>query len=183
MEEPVRFTIKIDMSKINLQQVKAALKDRKFREMLPLSLEQELNSFLKDPGCTCNIKFIKKIIKNHKKELLKYYPNSKIENDEKELLSSVEYKWKVLNSNIYDISNDINKIRNHVVSIKSSRYEDKLTLILKKSNIKVKNNWKIINCKIKEINDNIINLKGNINIDVSIYKDEATIIINDVELG
>ena len=66
--------------KIGLIEVKKALKDSRFRQSLPKSLEKEVDEFLNNPGCPCHVPLYKKIIKECAEQLEKYYPSSEIGN-------------------------------------------------------------------------------------------------------
>ena len=65
--------------KVGLIEVKKALKDSRFRQSLPKSLEKEVEEFLNNPGCPCHVPLYRKIKKECSKQLEKYYPSSEVE--------------------------------------------------------------------------------------------------------
>jgi len=76
--------------KVTLLEVKSALKDSRFRMSLPKSLENEVNEFLNNPGCPCHVPLYRKILKDCKEQLLKYYPNAELTDPAEEIKKLAE---------------------------------------------------------------------------------------------
>lgn len=59
--------------KIGLGKIKKALKDKKFRDSLPESLQPDVAQYLKNPGCGCNTPFYKKLLDTAETHLSEYF--------------------------------------------------------------------------------------------------------------
>jgi hypothetical protein len=64
---------------INLMDVKQALRDSRFRESLPSGFKEEIQKYLNNPGCACNVPIYKKIMTDAKKQLQEYFQLNKID--------------------------------------------------------------------------------------------------------
>lgn len=123
------------MSKISLIEVKAALKDSRFRLSLPKSLDNEVNEFLNNPGCPCHIPLYKKILKECKEQLQKYYPDRELSDHDEEVKKLSENRWTVINCNINDLESKLRKLGPGRKQIDMSRYEDNVTVIINELDI------------------------------------------------
>jgi hypothetical protein len=118
------------MKKITLLEVKSALKDSRFRLTLPKELEKEVESFLDNPGCPCNVPLYRKILKNCREQLEKYYPNSEITDPVEEIQKLSENKWTVISCNINDLEKQLRKLGPGRKQLDMARYEDQVTVIV-----------------------------------------------------
>ncbi len=71
--------------KIGLLEVKQALKDGRFRNILPKEMKDDLEKFLQNPGCACNMPFYKRILKEAKEQLQTYFPGKEIIDEAEEI--------------------------------------------------------------------------------------------------
>lgn len=118
------------MSKITLLDIKAALKDSRFRLILPKEYENEINEYLKNPSCPCHIPLYKKILKNCKEQLEKYYPGREISDYQEEITRLAENHWQVINCNISDLQSNLKNLGPGRKQISMARYEDQVTVIV-----------------------------------------------------
>lgn len=121
--------------KINLLEVKTALKDSRFRLSLPKSFEKEVNEFLNNPGCACHVPLYRKILKECKEQLCKYYPEAEIQDPDKELQKLAENQWIVINCNINELENKLRKLGPGRKQLDIARYEDQVTVIVNELDI------------------------------------------------
>ena len=70
---------------VSLMDIKNAMKDEKFRATLPESLAPEVQKFVNNPSCSCNVPVYKKIIKEAKDQVLAYFPGKEIMSQEEEI--------------------------------------------------------------------------------------------------
>ena len=118
------------MKKISLLEVKSALKDSRFRATLPKDLEKEANEFLNNPGCPCHVPLYRKILKNCKEQLEKYYPNSELSDPAEEIQKLSENQWTVISCHIDDLEKRLRKMSPGRKQLDMARYEDQVTVIV-----------------------------------------------------
>lgn len=116
--------------KINLMEVKAALKDSRFRLSLPKELEKEANEFLNNPGCPCHVPLYRKILKDCKEQLQKYYPNAEIADLAEEVKKLADNQWTVINCNINDLEKQLRKLGPGRKQLDIARFEDQVTVVI-----------------------------------------------------
>lgn len=120
-------------TKIKLNDVKQALLDERFRESLPESFQDDIKSFMKNPGCSCNHPFYKKIILEAPEFLAKYYPNKlKInpEEIEKEISQTPTNEWLVINCSVDELSSKLKKLPPGRMQLEMARYQDQVTVVI-----------------------------------------------------
>jgi len=116
--------------------VKAALKDSRFRDSLPIELQEDVASYLHNPGCACNVPFYRKLIKKHSKYLQKYYPGREVMMDEKdEIKKLAENNWTVINCKIFELESRLKQLVPGRKQLAISRYEDDVTIIVNEIDI------------------------------------------------
>ena len=118
------------MNKITILDVKSALKDSRFRLTLPDEYEKEINEYLKNPSCPCHAPLYKKIIKDCKEQLQKYYPNREISDIQEEVKKIAENQWQVINCSVGDLEFNLKKLGPGRKQISMARYEDQITVIV-----------------------------------------------------
>lgn len=118
------------MKKISLLEVKSALKDSRFRLSLPKELEKEVESFLDNPGCACHVPLYRKILKNCREQLEKYYPNSELADPVEDIKKIADNKWTVINCNISELEKELRKLGPGRKQLDMARYEDQITVII-----------------------------------------------------
>ena len=113
--------------RIGLLQVKEALKDARFRDILPLDLREDVAKFLQNPGCACNLPLYRRLIKDCKKELAEYYPGSEIVEDEP---LKPNNRFSVINCNIEELENKLKTLPPGRKQIAVTRFQDQVTVIV-----------------------------------------------------
>ncbi len=118
--------------KISLLDVKAALKDSRFRLSLPKSMEKEINEFLNNPGCPCHMSLYRKVLKDCKEQLKKYYPNYEVDEtvEMQEVKKAAENNWSVINCHIDELEKELKKLGPGRKQMDVARYEDQVTVII-----------------------------------------------------
>ena len=118
------------MDKISLIDVKKALKDSRFRLTLPKEMEKDVEEFLNNPGCACHIPLYKKVIKECKEQLEKYYPNLQVPDQEEELKKLAENHWSVINCHIDELEKKLSKLGPGRKQLDVARWEDQVTVVV-----------------------------------------------------
>ena len=119
------------MAKIELSNIKTALRDGRFRDTLPIDFQPDVAKFLQNPGCNCNIPLYRRILKECKKQLADYFPNSEITGDE--INSIPDNQWTVINCHIDELEDRLRKLPPGQKQLGISRWEDQVTVIVNES--------------------------------------------------
>lgn len=119
-----------DVKKLTLMDVKKALKDSRFRLILPKEMEKDLDEFLNNPGCACHVPLYKKIVKDCREQLQKYYPNLAIPDQEEELRKLAENNWSVINCHIDELEKRLSKLGPGRKQLDVARWEDQVTVVV-----------------------------------------------------
>ena len=115
---------------ITLLDIKQALKDSRFRDTLPPNLIDEVQKFLKNPGCACNMPLYRKILSECSDQIKQYFPNREITDIKEEVKKLSENKFSVINCSIDELENKLRKLGNGRKQIAIARYEDQVTVIV-----------------------------------------------------
>lgn len=118
------------ITKISLVDVKKALKDSRFRLTLPKEMEKEVDEFLNNPGCACHVPLYKKIFKDCKEQLQKYYPNLSVPDQEEEIKKLSENHWSVINCHIDELEKKLRKLGPGRKQLDVARWEDQVTVVV-----------------------------------------------------
>ena len=121
--------------KVGLIEVKKALKDSRFRQSLPKSLEKEVEEFLNNPGCPCHVPLYRKIIKECSEQLEKYYPSSEVEDLDEQVQKLAENQWTVINCRIDDLEKNLRRLGPGRKQLDVARYEDNVTVVINELDI------------------------------------------------
>jgi hypothetical protein len=116
--------------KISLMDVKKALKDSRFRLTLPKEMEKEVDEFLNNPGCACHIPLYRKVVKDCKEQLRKYYPNLEIPDHEEEVKKLAENNWSVISCHIDELEKRLSKLGPGRKQLDVARWEDQVTVVI-----------------------------------------------------
>lgn len=118
------------MKPINLLDIKQALRDSRFRESLPKSLNEDVQKYLNNPGCACNTPFYRKILKECGDQLKAYYPGRDLSNINDEIKKLAQNNWSVINCHINELEDRMRKLPKGRKQIAMTRYEDQVTVIV-----------------------------------------------------
>ena len=115
---------------ISLLDIKTAMKDETFRSKLPESLNPEVQKFINNPSCSCNVPLYKKIIKEAKDQVLEYVPGKTVMSQEEEAEQLAKNNWRVVSCSIGDLEKEMKKLPAGRKQISMSRFEDQVTVII-----------------------------------------------------
>ena len=113
--------------KIGLIDVKSALRDGRFREMLPSSYEKDINEFLNNPNCPCNLNLYRNVLKDCIEQLTRYFPGRDIEEVSENLINN---NWSVINCNIDELESRLRKLPPGRKQLAVTRFEDLVTVVV-----------------------------------------------------
>ena len=115
---------------ISLLDIKTAMTDETFRSKLPESLNPEVQKFINNPSCSCNVPLYKKIIKEAKDQVLEYFPGKTVMSQEEEAEQLAKNNWRVVSCSIGDLEKEMKKLPAGRKQISMSRFEDQVTVII-----------------------------------------------------
>ena len=115
--------------------IKKALKDSRFRLTLPKDMEKDVEGFLNNPGCACHVPLYKRVAKECKEQLQKYYPNMEVPNEDEELKRLSENHWLVINCHIDELERKLSKLGPGRKQIDVARYGDQVTVVVNELDI------------------------------------------------
>lgn len=115
-------------TKITLLDIKQAMKDSRFRDSLPTELNEDVQKYLKNPGCGCNNPLYLRLIKDYKEQIQKYYPGKEITPPENELEQAGN--WNVINCNINELEKKLKALNPLQKQIVMARWQDQVTVII-----------------------------------------------------
>lgn len=119
--------------KVNLQDVKSALLDERFRQTLPDDLSEDIQKFLRNPGCSCNHPIYRKVLKNAATQLAQYYPGKmrvEPEEIEKEIERVSKNEWTVINCSIDELAGRLRKLPPGRKQLDIARYQNQVTVVV-----------------------------------------------------
>jgi hypothetical protein len=111
-------------------EVKQALRDKRFRDSLPVNFHSEIQKYLQNPGCACNVPIYKKIMLEAKQQLQAYYPNRTIANLEEEAKKLAENHFSVINCHVDELEEKMRRLSPGRKQIAVARYEDMVTVVV-----------------------------------------------------
>lgn len=115
---------------VGLMQVKQALKDGRFRASLPPDFNQDIQKYLNNPGCACNVPIYRRILKEAREQLAAYFPGEEILDEEKELVKMAENHWTVINCHIDELESKLRRLPPGRKQLDVARFEDQVTVVV-----------------------------------------------------
>jgi len=115
---------------IGLMEVKQALRDSRFRNSLPESFKDDIQKYLNNPGCACNLPIYHKIIKEAKKELQAYYPNRNVADVDAEVEKLAKNNWSVINCHVDELESKLKRLPPGRKQLAVTRFEDQVTVVV-----------------------------------------------------
>lgn len=149
------------LPQISLADIKNALRDPSFISTLPPALHGDVQKYMSNPGCSCNMAIIQRIVKEAPDALKAYYPTKDI--------AGASDAVKELNANL--------------PKIEHSQPQQNQQNMTKNPEASMKNNFSVINCSIGEVEQRLKALpNGRKQIAIARYEDQVTVIVNELDL-
>ena len=117
--------------KVGIEEVKSALKEESFRKTLPQEMEKYVNSYLKNPNCSCNASFYRKILNDYREQLTAFYPEAEFDPivETPNHLKAPKESWIVINCHVDELEGKVKALPRSRKQISIARYEDQVTLV------------------------------------------------------
>lgn len=122
---------------ITVLDVKNALSDDNFRKSLPASLQDDVNKYMQNPNCSCNLKIYQKLMSEARPQLQSFYPSKNIVDIAPPAVAATENKrpvnvnrFSVINCSIGELEGRMQSLPPGRKQITLSRYEDQVTVLI-----------------------------------------------------
>lgn len=125
---------------ISVLDVKTALKDENFRKTLPESLNEDVQKFLGNPNCSCNLKIYQKLMAEAKDQLANYFPDKFVPTAEQmapnnalaqpDVRKLAQNRFSVINCTVFDLEEKMQKLPPGRKQITITRWEDQVTVLI-----------------------------------------------------
>jgi len=119
--------------RISIHDVKQALLDERFRSKLPENLREDVQKFLKNPGCACNHPIYIRVMQNARPQLVEYFPTKETPTEEeakKEFESLSKNNWQVINCSVHELAGELKKLGPGRKQLDIARFEDQVTVVV-----------------------------------------------------
>ena len=123
------------MKPIGLMDVKQALRDKRFRESLPPIFDADVQKYLQNPGCACNLPVYKKLMTEAKEQLQAYFPNRSVANLDEEASKLAQNHFSVINCHVDELEEKLKRLPAGRKQIACTRYENFVTVIINELDI------------------------------------------------
>ena len=118
------------MKKITLLEVKQALRDGRFREKLPDELKEDIQKYLQNPGCACNVPVYRRVMRYGGEQLKAYFPDKELPDIDEEDKNLIQNRWLVINCHINELEGRLTKLGTGRKQIAICRWEDQITVVV-----------------------------------------------------
>jgi hypothetical protein len=134
LEQPKVTSVKTPIKRrVTIHDIKQALLDERFRATLPEGLGEDVQKFLKNPGCACNHPIYLNVIRKAPKQIAAYFPSKEqlvAEEVEKDLNKLAKNDWQVINCHVNELANELRKLGNGRKQLDIARYQDQVTVVV-----------------------------------------------------
>lgn len=172
------------MRKLTMMDIKGAIWDKRFQSLFPEHAEQ-IEKFLKDPGCACNVSLYRKLM-GYKDRLKTYFPNKEIVTPAEED-AAITDGWVVLNCSIDKLDVKMKQYPKDKIVVAACRWKDQLTVVLNDAQAasyvdpKSEGGKKVINTTKDDLAGELKKLaKGRKSLALARWEDEITVVVNDL---
>lgn len=116
--------------KISMLDVKSALLDPRFQEVLPESLIPDLKKFLDRPGCACNHPIYRKVMREAGEQLATYFPSKEPLKEEDLDDKLMKNNFTIINCAVTELQGRLSKLAPGRKQIEAARWQDQVTVIV-----------------------------------------------------
>lgn len=118
--------------KVTIHDIKQALLDERFRSSLPEELTEDVQKFLKNPGCACNHPIYLKVIQKARNQIIDYFPT--METPQEDEIQKTEKlsknNWQVINCHIDELSKELKSLKSGRKQLDIARWQDQVTVVV-----------------------------------------------------
>lgn len=119
--------------RVSIHDIKQALLDERFRAKLPADLAEDVQKFLKNPGCACNHPIYVNVMRKAGKQLAEYFPAKETPDAaevEKEVSRLMKNDWQVINCHVGELSERLRELGPGRKQLDVARWQDQVTVVV-----------------------------------------------------
>lgn len=117
-------------NQISLADIKQALKDPTFLNSLPSGLQPDIQKYLQNPSCGCNMPFYNKIMQESGEQVRAYFPTKLLVAPQEQIQKIAQNNWTVINCSIGEVEERLKSLPAGRKQIAIARYEEQATVII-----------------------------------------------------
>jgi len=117
-------------NQVTVSDIKEALKNEEFRNALPAQLQDDVQKFLSNPNCSCNMKIYQRILQEAETNVKAFFPSKSIVSHQHVMETVMQNNWTVINCNINNLEEELKKLKTGRKQITMGRFEDQVTVII-----------------------------------------------------
>jgi len=181
------------MSKVTLLDIKQALRDERFRKTLPQALLPDVQKYLQNPACPCNMPIYKRILKECPSQIRDYFPTRELSNPVEETVRLAQNNWRVINCKVASLEEELRKMGPGGKQIAVARWEDEVTVVVNEVSIDAeivkskadvsREKWKVIDCATDALEAELRKLgPGRKIISLARFQGQVTTIIHELDV-
>jgi hypothetical protein len=128
-----RIAVQPVKRRISIHEIKQALLDQRFRDSLPSDLSEDVQKFLKNPGCVCNHPIYLKVMRKATKQISEYFPQKEVpdaDQVEAEMEKLAKNEWQVINCHISELGEELRKLGAGRKQLDIARWQDQVTVVV-----------------------------------------------------
>lgn len=119
--------------RVTVHDIKQALLDERFRASLPDELTEDVQKFLKNPGCACNHPIYVKVMRKARKQVAEYFPSIDTPTEdefEKETERLAKNDWQVINCHVNELTEKLRDLGPGRKQLEIARWQDQVTVVV-----------------------------------------------------
>lgn len=119
--------------KVTVHNIKQALLDERFRAKLPEDLAEDVQKFLKNPGCACNHPIYMRVMQKAGKQISEYFPameTPSAEEFERTTEKLMSNNWQVINCRADELVHKLRELGPGRKQLDVARWEDQVTVVV-----------------------------------------------------
>lgn len=119
--------------RVTVHDIKQALLDERFRASLPDELQDDVQKFLKNPGCACNHPIYIRVMKKARTQVSEYFPANETPSEEefeKENERLAKNDWQVINCSIHELTEHLRNLGPGRKQLEIARWQDQVTVVV-----------------------------------------------------
>jgi len=119
--------------RITIHNIKEALLDERFRADLPEELQEDVQKFLKNPGCNCNHPIYLNVMRKAKKQVAEYFPAKEAPSEEdfkEEVDRLAKNDWQIINCHVNELAMALRDLGPGRKQLDIARWQDQVTVVV-----------------------------------------------------
>ena len=183
------------MAKLNLLDLKQAIWDSRFRDLFP-EMKDQFERYLKDPGCACNVGFLKGLMREGER-LKQYFPTKEMVTTEEEVDGAAN-DYVVINCPVEQLQDRLRTYPKTKRMVAAARWQNRVTVVLNDVSAIIYApekgidqhmqeaqesplNWKVINTTKDDLVHELRKLPpGRKTFALTRWQDKVTLVVNDL---